>query len=117
MNQNAKKTIKLAGMSLFFILILGYAFFVSRDLIFGIKIKNVNLENGSTLTERVVKVNGNAENAIKLTLNGREISIDEKGNFDETIALMPGYNIVNVTAQDKFGYMDKKDYQLMLKQL
>jgi hypothetical protein len=115
MNQNAKKTIKVTGMTVFFILILGYAFFVSRDLIFGIKIKNVNLENGSTITERVVKVNGNAKNAIKLTLNGREISIDEKGNFDETIALMPGYNIVNVTAQDKFGYMDQEDYKLMYK--
>lgn len=117
MNQNAKKTIKVAGMSVFFILILGYAFFVSRDLIFGIKIKDVNLESGSTITERVVKVNGNAKNAIKLTLNGREISIDERGNFDETIALIPGYNIVNVTAQDKFGYIDKKDYKLMLNQL
>ena len=116
MTQNTKKIIKAAGLSLFFILIIGYAFFVSKDLIFGVKIKNVNLADGTTFIESVIKITGNAKNAVILTLNGREISIDQTGNFNETIALLAGYNIVNIRAQDKFGYVDEKNYKLILTQ-
>ncbi|MFA5777928.1 MAG: hypothetical protein WC870_00330 [Candidatus Paceibacterota bacterium] len=116
MNNNAKKIVKITGLSLFFILIIIYAFFVSKDLIFGVKIKNVNLIDGSTVTENVVKITGNAKNAINLTLNGREISVDQQGNFNETIALLLGYNIINIKAKDEFGYVDEKNYKLMYKE-
>lgn len=113
MNTNAKKIIKIAGFSAFFVLIIGYSFFVSKDLIFGVKIKNVSLTDGATVTSNIIKVTGNAKNAINLSLNGREISIDQLGNFNETIALLPEYNIINLRAQDKFGYVDEKNYKLM----
>lgn len=113
MNSNVKKIIKIASLSVFFILIIFYALFISKDLIFGVKIKNVNLIDGATITESVLKITGNARNAIKLTLNGREISVDQQGNFDETIALLLGYNIINIKAKDKFGYVDEKNYKLI----
>lgn len=113
MNSDAKKIIKIAGLSLFFILIIVFAFFRSKDLIFGVKIKNVNIVDGSTITEDVIKLTGTAKNAIKLILNGREISVDQEGNFNETIALLSGYNIINIVAQDKFGDIDEKNYKLM----
>lgn len=115
MNSNTKKIIKISGLSVFFILIVIYAFFRSHDLIFGVKIKNVNLTDGATINESIIKVTGNARNVIKLTLNGREISINQQGDFEETIALLEGYNIINIKAEDKFGYMDEKNYQVMLK--
>lgn len=115
MNANFKKIVKISGFSIFFILIIIYAVFISKDLIFGIKITEVNLSDGAVFTENILKLTGNAKNAIKLTLNGREISIDQAGNFNETIALLPGYNIVTIKAQDKFGYTDEKNYKLMLK--
>lgn len=114
MSSNFKKIVKIAGFSVFFILIIIFAFSRSKDLIFGVKIKNVNLMDGATIAENVIKVNGNAKNAVNLTLNGREISIDQRGNFSETIALLPGYNIVGLEARDKFGYEDKKNYKLIL---
>ncbi|OGI67396.1 hypothetical protein A3A05_00835 [Candidatus Nomurabacteria bacterium RIFCSPLOWO2_01_FULL_41_12] len=113
MNNNAKKILQIGGFLVFFLLIIVYAFFRSHDLIFGVKIKNVNIMDGTTVTNSVLDVTGKAKNATNLTLNGREISIDEKGNFDETIALLPGYNIINITAKDKFGYIDEKNYKLM----
>ena len=113
MQSDAKKIVKIVGFSVFFILIIIYAIFISKDLIFGIKIREVNLSDGAVFTENIVKLSGNAKNAIKLTLNGREISIDQEGNFGETIALLPGYNIVTIKAEDKFGYVDEKNYQLM----
>lgn len=113
MNQNTKKIIKILVISIFFIFIFIYALFISKDLIFGVKIKNVNLVDGSLVAESILKVTGNSKNAVKLALDGREISVDEQGDFEETIALLPGYNIINIRAQDKFGYVDEKNYKLM----
>ncbi len=116
MNPNLKKIVKISGLSVFFLLIIVFALFTSKDLIFGVKIKNVNIVDGATTTESVLKITGNARNAIKLTLAGREISVDQQGNFNETIALLRGYNIINIKAQDKFGYVDEKNYKLIYKQ-
>jgi hypothetical protein len=118
MNTNAKKIVKIGGLSIFFLLIIVFAFFNSKDLIFGVKIRNVNIngtpiQDGATITANTIEITGVAKNAISLSLDGREISVDQAGDFDETIALLSGYNIINLRAQDKFGNVDEKNYQLM----
>lgn len=113
MNQTTKKKLKIAGLLIFFALILFYGFFRSSDLIFGVKIRDVNIKDGATITESIYEITGNAKNATNLTLNGREISIDQAGNFDETVALLLGYNVINIKAQDKFGHTDEKNYKLI----
>ena len=112
MQNNAKKIAKIALVSTLFLIIIIYVFFRAKDLIFGVKIKNVNLVDGAKITESVIKVSGNAKNAIFLTLDGREISIDQNGNFTETISLLKGYNVVDIYARDKFGHQDEKIYKL-----
>lgn len=116
MNHNVKKISKIVAFVVFFLFIVIYAFFRSHDLIFGVQIKNVNIDDGAKVTESVLQVTGNAKNAINLTLNGREISIDQEGNFNETIALLSGYNIINIRAEDKFGDIDEKNYKLIYMQ-
>ncbi|OGI57598.1 hypothetical protein A3B85_00805 [Candidatus Nomurabacteria bacterium RIFCSPHIGHO2_02_FULL_37_13] len=113
MNQDVKKILKIVTFFVFFLFIVIYAFFRSRDLILGVQIKNVNIVDGAKVTNSILRVTGNAKNAINLTLNGREISIDQEGNFNETIALLGGYNIINIKAKDKFGYSDEKNYKLI----
>src|SRR5436190_14808991 len=113
MNSNAKKILRIAIFSVFFIFIITYAFVRSRDLIFGVKIKDVNITDGAKFTTSVVEIKGNAKNATNLTLDGREISIDQNGNFDETMALLLGYNVVSIRAIDKFGHIDEKNYKLI----
>lgn len=113
MSNDLKKLIKIGGLAIFFTFIIVYAFFRSKNLIFGVHIKDVNIVNGTTYTEQVVNITGNAKNAIKLSLNGREISINQEGDFDETIALFPGYNVVTIEAQDKFGNSDEEIYKLI----
>lgn len=107
------KKIKVAIFAVFFLFIFAYGFARSTDLIFGVKIRDVNLTDGAVMSQSVTKITGNAKNAINLTLNGREISIDLEGNFDETIALSSGYNIITLRAEDKFGYVDEKNYKLI----
>lgn len=113
MNHSAKKTLQITALCVFFLFLAIYAFWGSHNLIFGVKIKNVSIVDGAKMTNSIIKVTGNAKNAINLTLNGREITINEKGDFNETIALLLGYNVVSIKAQDKFGYSDEKNYQLI----
>ncbi|HEY4500476.1 MAG TPA: hypothetical protein VJH25_01650 [Candidatus Paceibacterota bacterium] len=112
MNQSVKKILQIAGLSLFFLIIAGYSIFVSHDLIFGVKINNVNITDGAKVTSSILEIKGNAKNAVNLSLNGREISIDQAGDFNETIALLVGYNIIELRATDKFGYVDEKNYKI-----
>ncbi len=118
MNQDAKKIVKIGSVSLLFLIIIIFVFIGSRDLIFGVKIKNVqiiNIMDGSTTPGEIMRITGNAKNAINLSINGRIISIDQQGNFDETIALLLGYNIIDIKAEDKFKNSDEKNYKLILK--
>jgi hypothetical protein len=113
MRQDAKKIIKIASVSILFIFIVLYAFFRSKDLIFGVQIKNVNIVDGAKVTNNIMNITGTAKNATDLTLDGREISVDQQGNFNETIALLPGYNVIDIKAQDKFGHVDEKNYKVI----
>ena len=113
MRQDAKKIARIISLSILFLFIIVYAFFTSKDLIFGVKIRNVNIVDGAKVTVSVLEITGNAKNAINLTLNGREISVNQQGDFNETISLLSGYNIVNIKAQDKFGKIDEKNYKLI----
>ncbi|MBP6884093.1 MAG: hypothetical protein KBC06_02580 [Candidatus Pacebacteria bacterium] len=113
MDRDAKKILKTASLSIFFLFIIVYAGFRSYDLVVGVKIKNVNIVDGATMTQSELKITGRAKNALNLTLNGREISVDQSGNFSETIALLSGYNIVSLKALDKFGHSDEKDFHLI----
>ncbi len=113
MNPNAKKILQIGAFFVFFLIIIIYAYVRSHDLIFGVQIKNVNIVDGTKVMDSVLHLTGNAKNAVGLILNGREISIDQAGNFNETVALLLGYNVINIKAIDKFGYSDEKNYKLI----
>ncbi|MCX6755662.1 MAG: hypothetical protein NT068_03980 [Candidatus Nomurabacteria bacterium] len=113
MTQDLKKILKISSLSLLFLIIIIFAFFRSKDLVFGVKIKNVNIVDGSKMTGSILPIIGNAKNAVEVTIDGREISVDQNGNFNETIALLPGYNIIDIKAVDKFGHKDEKIYKLI----
>lgn len=120
MTNDFKKNSQIASLIILFLFILSYAFYVSHDLIFGVKIKNVQIDSieakeGMLVDHSDIKISGTAKNAVNITLNGREISVDDKGNWNETVALLNGYNIISVVAKDRFGYYDSKYYKLTYK--
>ena len=113
MDRDAKKTIKMVLLGTLFLFIVVYSLARSKDLIFGVEIEDVNIVDGSKTDKSVLEVTGKAKNALKLTLNGREISIDQQGNFFESVGLLSGYNIITIRAEDKFGNVDEENYQLI----
>jgi len=117
MQTDIKKIIKITSLSIFIIFIIIFTYSRSKDLVRGVEIKDVNIVDGVKVIDNIINITGNAKNANNLTLDGRVISVDLKGNFNETLALLPGYNIVNIKAEDEFGNVDEKNYKLMLEKL
>lgn len=111
MNSSIKKILKISVIVGFSVFIIVYTFFRSKDAIVGVKIKHVEIVD-SAKGDNIVEIYGNAKNAVELKLQGRLISIDEDGNWGEFLALLPGYNIIDIEAEDKFGKTDKKNYEL-----
>ena len=96
-------------------MILGYALFQARNLIRGPMISIENPQNGSTLVESLISIEGHAENISYISLNDRQIFIDEAGAFKEKLLLSYGYNIMTIKAKDKFGRETQETLELVYK--
>jgi hypothetical protein len=70
----------------------------------------------ATDNSKVVHVKGKVDNAIFVSLNGREIFIDQKGNFNEALALPDGYSIITLAAKDGNGTSKKNTIEVFSKQ-
>lgn len=81
---------------------LSYGVWQGRFLIMGPEII-MGAELPITQGERVVLIEGQAENATKLFLNGRPILTDEAGNFIEGVVLENGHSVVAIDAYDRYG--------------
>lgn len=88
-------------------------FFNMRDRIFGVPLKVITAKNGATLSSPFLSITGRSEHARSLTINGRSITVDRKGTFNEEIVLSPGYNIIEISAIDQFGNKKVKTYQVV----
>ena len=80
--------------------------------------RGVRIEAGITQNEgsKIATIRGKAEKAILLTINGREIFIDQAGNFSEVISPLPGYSVVTLFAKDKFGKTAEKKFEMFTKE-
>lgn len=97
----------ILGIS-FFLIIVGFAYSRSYTLIHGNKINISGLIDGSETANQFVTLKGDAKHALSLLVNGRTISIDENGKFNDSLLLLPGYNVITIESTDKFGHKDSK---------
>lgn len=51
----------------------------------------------------VISIRGRTEKESALTVNGREMRIDERGNFSEDIELQIGVNVLRFVSESRFG--------------
>ena len=68
-----------------------------------IAIQTNSITDGETINSGVVEIFGQAKKATNLYINGKTTSVTKNGEFEDAIALPEGYNIVTITAVDKFG--------------
>jgi hypothetical protein len=109
-NKNMKWWVGIISCVALFSIIMFFSYEKMNFMVMGVKIEaKIEQSNDSPLA----KVVGNADKAIFLSLNGREIFIDKNGNFSESISMLPGFSIVTLNAKDKFGKTAEKKFQIV----
>lgn len=103
-----RKTLGLWVIGIVAIAIIGYGAFEARFLIDGPKLSLLSPISGQETNNQLLEVRGEASNIAHISLNDRQIYIDETGVFKETLLLSPGYNRIRVRARDKFGRETEK---------
>ncbi len=94
--------LKAIAALLFLCLAVFYVFFQARFLITGPQIVLAN-EPTTQHNDRVLHLEGSANNITHLWLNDRQIFTDEQGNFTEALVLENGYTITTLRAKDRYG--------------
>src|SRR3989344_5126509 len=100
---NAILDLKIIVLTIVAIAILGYAYHRTGDLIRGPRVTIVAPENGAVLTEPLLRIAGRVDNAAALSINGRAVFTNERGEFDDEILVSRGYNVFEISAGDRFG--------------
>jgi hypothetical protein len=111
--RNLKKIIRVTLTVLFFSFILLYAILNTRLISRGIDLSINGIENGKIYTEGTLEITGNAKRAKHVLVNGREISVNQQGDFKDYLVLLPGYNIMTISAEDKFGKITQETFDIV----
>jgi hypothetical protein len=111
-NKSIKCWIGILSCVMLFVFIGGFAFIKMKFIFTGVKIEASIDQDDSSL----VRIKGNAKNATHLLLNGREISINKEGFFEEPLILLSGVSVLTLNAQDKFGNFAEKKFEVVYKE-
>lgn len=114
-DQNGKIIFKVIIIVLILVSITGYSLYQAQNLINGPQISVTTPINGSTVDNSSVLITGTAKNVAFISLNDRQIFIDEHGTFNEELLLGSGYNVWKLEAKDKFGRIVSKKIELVFK--
>jgi hypothetical protein len=109
-----KINIKLILILLLIAILGGYFLYQGRGYLFGPKIVIDYPMPAEVVHDSFIKIKGQALNISSLSLNGRQIFTDEHGFFNERLLLGRGYNIIELTATDKFGRVIKEKREVIL---
>lgn len=99
----------LAGM------FLSYGIFAFRSYLLGPSLVVLDPQDASMVDSPLITVRGTTRSISNITLNGNKIFVDPDGNFADQLLLSYGYNIINLTAQDRYGRTVSKDLSLTLR--
>jgi hypothetical protein len=98
-------------LALFFLIILGYAYFEARGILYGPAIYvGQTIEQVST---PYIELTGTTTHIATLAVNGQAVPVTEQGVFDIPYALSPGYNRIVLDATDKYGHSTQKVVQIV----
>lgn len=85
-----------------------YSVYQARNLITGPELSINFPAEGFHTSEALVAVEGKARNVSFISLNGKQIFVDDRGIFKEKLVAAPGYNIITVVSRDRFGRMKEE---------
>lgn len=94
-----RKIIIVAVITILFL----YSIFQSRNLILGPQLKILSPTENQRVSGPVVEIIGTASNVSFLSLNNKQIFIDDTGHFKERLLPYPGIVILELKGKDRFG--------------
>jgi hypothetical protein len=99
------------------LLVIAYTVFNTRLIFRGPTVQFYNLQNGQVIEgDGLIEIKGEAQNVSYISLNGRQIFMDEKSHqFNEKVLLTSKINSFEVFVSDKFGKEDHKKITLVYK--
>ncbi len=100
-----------AALIIFFLLLMGYAFFEAQGIIFGPKINIV--AQSTIMRDPYIVIRGTAQHIASLSMNGKAISVTEQGAFEQPYVLAPGDNRIMFDAKDKYGRASHREVQII----
>ena len=108
------KYLKIDALILVAVGISAYVFFQGYDLIRGPILEVHTPSSGDSFEEPLIEITGLAKNISFIYLNSNQIFVDSKGDFNQKLLLLPGYNIITLRATDKFNREVRRELHLIL---
>lgn len=113
MAHDTRKQITRTLWGVFLGIIVIYALFQMRDIIFGAQLSVTSITDGAVVTDQLLTIEGQMKHAASVTIDGNAIATDQNGHFSEQLLLSPGYNLVTIDARDRFGKLIEKTYRVL----
>lgn len=110
-----KRNVRSIILLVFVIFVSLYSYAKVSDFLLGPSITIKTPENGSTIEDPFVLITGQAKRISRLYLNDYQIFTDNSGNFNESLLLLLGYNIIKLRAEDNFDRKVVKIIELVSK--
>jgi hypothetical protein len=104
-----QKIISMLGI----VAVIGLVFYNTRDIFLGAPLSVVTVKDGTTVTESFLPISGVAKNSSSVSINGRIVAVAKNGSFSDGVVLSPGYNIIEIAEQDRFGKEKHKVFHLV----
>ncbi len=105
-----KYILALTGIAI----VVGYSYFILGDFVRGPRIIISSPETGFSTTTPVITIVGRAIHINNLAINGDPTPFDLEGNFQSRLILAPGYNIIKITAKDRYERLVEKTIEINL---
>jgi len=97
------KRIRWAVIAIIFLAILSYLVYQLDYLIAPPRLVLDYPAQDLTINSSSIRILGQAEYSVKLTINGQQIFVDSAGRFSQEINLSPGLNTLQIEAVNRFG--------------
>jgi len=97
----------------FCLVILIYSTYQMYDIASGPKLTIKSPTPNTAVSSPLVEVTGQAKRISRIYLNDNQIFTDESGQFKEKLLLAPGYTIIKLKVQDRFGRQVEQRFGLV----
>lgn len=98
---------------IFCLIILAYSAYQMYGITSGPKLVIKSPTPNSAVHSPLVEIAGQAKRISRIYLDDNQIFTDEKGQFQEKLLLAPGYTIIKLRVQDRFGRQAEERFGLV----